>query len=70
MKNKAEVQCDYRLKAKYNGIQLGTNGRPIRNGEMNNKIAKELLENHPHGKELFDVMPKVHEYKKNRKKSK
>lgn len=57
MKNRKIVKCDFVLKAKYNGIQLGTNGQPIRNGEMNNKIARELLLKHPAGALLFDKMP-------------
>ena len=50
-------KCDYELHKKYNGIQLGTNGQPIRNGEMTNEIAKELLEKHPHGAKLFSIIP-------------
>jgi len=55
------VKCDYELHAKYNGIQLGANGQPIRNGEMTNKKAKELLEKHPHGAKLFVKIPEVKE---------
>lgn len=58
-----EIKCDYRLKAKYNGIQLGANGQPIRNGEMTNEIAKELLEKHPAGELLFDEIPEIEEEK-------
>lgn len=54
---KAEVVSLYRLKAKYNGMQLGANGQPIRNGEMTDAIAEELLSKHPAGALLFDVMP-------------
>jgi hypothetical protein len=50
-------ECDYELLAKYNGMQIGHGGRPIRNGEMTNKIAKELLEWHPLGEGLFKVTP-------------
>lgn len=52
-----EIKCDYRLKAKYNGMQIGANGAPIRNGEMTNEIAQRLLEWHPDGENLFDIMP-------------
>lgn len=52
------VECDYELHAKYNGIQLGVNGDPIRNGEMTNAIAKKLLKEHPHGAKLFSKIPK------------
>jgi hypothetical protein len=55
--NMETKKCDYELLAKYNGIQLGANGQPIRNGEMTNEIAKELLEKHPHGAKLFSVIP-------------
>lgn len=54
---KEKTECDYILHQKYNGIQLGTNGQPIRNGEMTNEIGKELLENHPRGKDLFSKIP-------------
>lgn len=54
---KEAVKCDYELHAKYNGIQLGTNGDPIRNGEMTNAMAKKLLKEHPHGAKLFSVIP-------------
>lgn len=60
-KMKEPVKCDYELHKKYNGIQLGTNGQPIRNGEMTNEIAKELLDKHPHGAKLFSVIPVVEE---------
>lgn len=56
--NKEKVECDYKLHAKYNGIRLTINGNPIRNGEMTNEIAKQLLEKHPHGANLFEVIPK------------
>lgn len=52
-----KAECNYVLKAKYNGIQLGVNGDPIRNGEMTNEIAKELLEKHPRGEQLFSFIP-------------
>ena len=54
---KEPVQCDYELHFKYNGIQLGVNGDPIRNGEMTNAIAKKLLKEHPHGAKLFSKIP-------------
>lgn len=54
---KEPVQCDYELHFKYNGIQLGTNGDPIRNGEMTNAMARKLLKEHPHGAKLFKVIP-------------
>tara|TARA_R110000787_G_scaffold196468_2_gene307847 strand:- start:985 stop:1374 length:390 start_codon:yes stop_codon:yes gene_type:complete len=56
-KMKTENKSKYTLKSKYNGIQLGVNGQPIRNGEMTDKQAFELLKKHPRGAELFDVIP-------------
>lgn len=51
------VKCDWTLHLKYNGMQIGANGQPIRNGEMTNKIAKELHDWHPNGDSLFSKMP-------------
>ena len=59
-----EIKSEYILKAKYNGIQLGVNGQPIRNGEMTDKIAKELIKKHPHGKNLFSFIPEPKVIKK------
>lgn len=52
-----ENECKFVLKLKYNGIHLGANGQPRRNGEMTTEQAIELLEKHPHGKLLFDEIP-------------
>jgi len=68
----------FELKQKYNGIQLGATGQPRRNGEMTEAQAIELLEQHPAGKDLFEVIPpsyydvkvKVKESKKPTKKRK
>ena len=57
--NKQTVECAFRLKAKYNGIQQGANGQPIRNGEMTDEVALKLLEWHPLHKELFDIVPDI-----------
>ena len=46
--------CDYLLKAKYEGIFF--NGKPLRNSELTNKIAEDLLKNHKAGKSLFEKM--------------
>tara|TARA_R110000803_G_scaffold149081_7_gene214552 strand:- start:2364 stop:2795 length:432 start_codon:yes stop_codon:yes gene_type:complete len=56
-KMKTENKSKYTLKAKYNGIQLGINGQPIRNGEMTDKQAFELLKKHPRGADLFEEAP-------------
>lgn len=60
---KQAVECKFRLKAKYNGIQIGTNGQPIRNGEMTDETAVNLLEWHPLHEDLFDICPNEEELK-------
>lgn len=55
--NMADVKCDWKLHGKYNGINLNTQGRPIRNGEMTNEQALELYTKHPRGKDLFEIIP-------------
>ena len=47
----------YVLKLKYNGIKSKVTGRPYRNADLTVKQAIELIEKHPHGKELFDKIP-------------
>lgn len=54
---KKETDCNFELKKKYNGIQIGHAGRPIRNGEMTDQVAIELMEKHPLGKDLFEKCP-------------
>ena len=54
-----EKKSSYLLKAKYNGINLTPQGRPLRNGEMTDEQAKELLEKHPAGASLFDFIPET-----------
>ena len=56
-KMETNVKCDWKLHEKYNGINIGTNGDPIRNGEMTNDVAKELHDWHPNGDSLFEIMP-------------
>ena len=61
---KQTVHCDYELHQKYSGgVKIGFNGRPIRNGEMTNEVAEELLKTHPRGKLLFSKMPEPKEIK-------
>lgn len=63
-KMKKEVKCDYVLHKKYSGgVKLKFNGSPIRNGDMTNEQAEELLKTHPRGALLFSKMPKVKEIK-------
>lgn len=54
-----KVKCDYRLKLKYENISLKYGGQRIKNKDLTNELAKELLEKHPHGSMLFDVIPKI-----------
>lgn len=46
----------YRLKKKYEGTFW--KGNPIRNGDLTEQVAKDLIANHPAGKLLFDILPK------------
>ncbi|MBL4820126.1 MAG: hypothetical protein JKY98_03910 [Gammaproteobacteria bacterium] len=45
------------LKGKYNGIKSSVTGRPYRNGDLTEKQATELIEKHPHGRDLFASIP-------------
>lgn len=50
---------NYRLKAKFNGIQAAFGStKIISNDNLTDEIAKDLIKNHPHGEKLFDVIPK------------
>lgn len=51
-------KSNYELKAKYNGIQLGFNGKPMRNGEFSDPEARKLIKLHPKGEDLFSIVPK------------
>tara|TARA_R110000851_G_scaffold73647_2_gene162431 strand:- start:200 stop:625 length:426 start_codon:yes stop_codon:yes gene_type:complete len=56
------IECDYVLHQKYSGgVKIGFNGRPIRNGEMTNEVAAELLRTHPRGELLFSKLPESKE---------
>lgn len=61
---------NYELKAKYNGIQLGFNGKPLRNGEFTDAEAKKLIKDHPKGEGLFSKVPEKKATKKATKKDK
>lgn len=50
-------KTEYVLKAKYNGIKSKTTGRPCRNADLTDEQAIDLIENHPHGVNLFDFIP-------------
>ncbi len=47
----------YVLKLKYNNIKSKTTGKPCRNADLTVEQAIDLIENHPHGKLLFDKIP-------------
>jgi hypothetical protein len=49
--NNTNMVGKYRLKAKYDGI-LG-----VKNSEMTDKKAKELIKTHPRGEGLFAEIP-------------
>ena len=53
----------FELKLKYNGIKSKTNGSPCRNADLTVEQAIDLIENHPHGKDLFEKIPESY-YKK------
>lgn len=54
---KMASNCDYKLKAKYEGTWF--EDQPIRNGDLTNKLAKAILARHPGGESLFDVIPET-----------
>lgn len=56
-KNIKMEKSKYILKKKYNGINLGATGQPLRNGEFTDVQAKELLKKHPKGADLFQFIP-------------
>lgn len=48
----------YALKAKYEGIPTSFGSRKLAyNHNLTDEMAKELVENHPAGEKLFDVIP-------------
>lgn len=65
----SDLTHGFLLHKKYNGISLNVRTRPLRNGEMTEKQAIELLEKHPHGALLFEEIPKSY-YKKDKPKKK
>lgn len=52
-----KAKSGYVLKGKYNGIQLGHGGKPMRNGEFTDAEAKKLIKIHALGEGLFSVIP-------------
>ena len=51
-------KCDYELHKKYENITLKFSGKRIRNRDLTNELAKDLIANHPHGEKLFSVIAK------------
>lgn len=51
------TNSSYKLKLMFEGITLFGTGLVITNKNLTDKIAKKLLAEHPHGKELFDFIP-------------
>ena len=64
MEETKKEKCDYVLHKKYENITLKYGGKRIRNRDLTNKLAIELLTKHPHGEKLFSVIPKVKVVKK------
>jgi len=52
-----ENTSNYKLKPMFEGITLFGTGLVITNATITDKIAKQLLKEHPHGKELFESIP-------------
>ena len=58
LKMKNQKKSGYVLKSKYDGIPLNFGSRTfVSNRNMTDKLAKELIKNHPKGKGLFDKVP-------------
>jgi hypothetical protein len=47
----------FKLKAKYEGIQVPFGSKPVSNVNLTDAKAKEIIKNHPKGVELFDKLP-------------
>ena len=54
----AKTTCDYELHKKYENITLKFGGDRIRNSDLTNELAEQLLAEHPHGAKLFSVIKK------------
>ena len=49
----------FKLKKKYEGVFY--KGKPIRNGDLSNKVANDLLKNHKAGADLFETIGEAEE---------
>jgi len=56
MSKKTEVKCKYLLHKKYTGSIIWKS-TPLRRDEMTDELAIDLIENHPRGKKLFEIIP-------------
>jgi hypothetical protein len=54
--SKTKTNCDYELKAKYEGLQIGLTGRTVNNRNITNELAQELLCYHEASK-IFSKFP-------------
>lgn len=54
--SKATTNCDYTLKSKYEGLQIGLTGRTVNNRNITNELAEELLCYHTADK-IFSKFP-------------
>lgn len=52
-----ENTCNYKLLPMFEGITLFGTGLVITNKNITDKIAKQLIKEHPHGVNLFDIIP-------------
>ena len=68
MSDKKKEQPKYLLKKKFDGISIGFNKGRAFNATLTEKQAKDLIKNHPKGKDLFEVIPKEEPKKETPKK--
>lgn len=54
--SKTKTNCDYELKSKYEGLQIGLTGRTVNNRNITNELAQELLCYHEASK-IFSKFP-------------
>lgn len=55
--NNMKTECNYLLKKKYEGVFF--EGKPIRNGDLTDKLSERLLKKHPAGASLFEIIPEA-----------
>ena len=57
MKDKKKPNCNYRLKKMYDGITLFGSTKYYKNDTLTDEDARHLIEKHPRGEGLFEVLP-------------